>query len=623
MTESNKITELSDKLGGEYELISRLKSNRRGEVFLVYDRICRRKAVLKTVRGTPGYPESEASVMSALAGEGVPAVYACAPSEDGGWLLREYIPGETLDEYVKNKGPLKTDEVISLGIRLCGLISRLHSHEPKMIHRDIKPQNIVRGNDGRLTLIDFGTCREYNASADFDTQVMGTPASAPPEQFGYCQTDPRSDVYSIGVLLNFLSTGEYASGKHTADPKLKPIIGRCTRFAPDNRYPDAEALKKALEKLTPPTRRKKAAALCTAAVLLTAIFILIVPPVMRGVSVKPADPPEIYRFADPIIEAEVCRMLGKDEVLREDLNAVTELMLIGSTPVSDWDDISTVGSGIAADGTDISDKGSIYTLEDIAAMPNLHTLALCRQEIADLSPLENSKITRLALHGNHISDVSPLSRCPSLSELILSDNPVSVLTPLAECRQLTVLNVGATRVKDLDVITRFPELSALNISFCFDLADCSKLAEMSGLRRLCAFPVDSEMLNMICGMENLSHLEIWCSEDVENFEKLSNIRNLNHLLISMLDDNTIRSFDGIEKFPALYYLHASGAKGTDISALSGSRSIGDITLQDCGIDDFSVLGDMPGLRSVSCESEDYDKIKSALSDKSEVTVKVM
>lgn len=622
MTENKTKTTLPDELGGEYTVLSELKSGKSGKVLLVYDTVCRRKAVLKIAYDSSKLPETEAAVMSAMVGEGIPTVYNCRLSENGGWLLREYIPGETLDEYVKKNGTLGAEEIISLGIALCRVIGRMHLHDPQIIHRDIKPQNIVRKKDGSLCLIDFGTCREYDASSSCDTQIIGTPVSAPPEQFGYRQTDARSDVYSIGVLLNFLSTGEYSPEKRTANSRLKKIIGKCTSFSPDARYSDAAELQRALEALKPSARLRKRILLCAAAIAVMVAMMIIIPNALRGISSAPllAEPAEngAYKFADPTIEAAICRRLGKDLITVGDLNGITELMLIGETPFDEWEEISAVGEGVAVNGVDINDSGDIFTLEDIAAMPNLHTLALCNHEISDLSPLADSKIERLALRGNNISDITPLARCASLSELFIGNNPVSVITPLLECKQLSALEIGKTRVNNFDVILKLPELSSLNITMCDYLTDFSPLAEMDGLRDLRIFPANKDTMDIICGLTGLVELVVWCSDDVEDFEGIAKLKNLQHLLIDPLGEKTVLSFDGIEKLPRLYYMHIGGAKGSDISALAKSRSLSCIIFYDCDIEDYSALAELDTLYRVECSPAEYDKISSALAGKSTI-----
>lgn len=626
MTEQN-ITGLPAELCGEYTILSELKSDGRGQVLLIYDRICQRKAVLKIGSGNPDFPESEAAAMTACAGKGVPVVYSLFSVEDGGWLLREYVPGDTLEEYVKCKGTLSDPEVIALGTEVCRIISRLHTHVPPYIHRDIKPQNIVRCEDGSLCFIDFGTCRVYDNSANTDTQIIGTPAVAPPEQFGYQQTDTRSDVYSIGMLLNFLSTGEYSTDKKKLSPRLKPVIEKCISFAPENRYSNAGELLTALEKLTPKSTSRGRRSLIAVFAAAAAALALVVPAAIRlsqnTAPVSESVESTAYQFADPTIEKEVCRQLGKDVVTADDLKEITELKLIGGTPFEKWDSAFFIGSDISLNKAQIYDKGNISTLDDIAAMPNLHTLALCNHRITDLSPLEGSGIVRLALHGNDISDITPLSGCSSLRELHISGNPVSAFSPLLDCRQLTHLNVGDTNIRDLDVISQLDGLICLNVTFCGYLSDFSALAEMDGLRELEIFPASADTLDTICRMKNLTSLIIWLSDSIADFSRIAELQNLTHLVIDPLDNNTISSFDGIEKMKNLNYLHVCNAVCADISALGRSTSLNCVEFEECEIEDYSAIRDCVKINSIACAAEDYKKIAEALDERNGVTVTII
>ncbi len=626
MTEQNT-TGLPAELCGEFTILSELKSDKRGQVLLIYDRICRRKAVLKTASGNPGFPESEAAAMTACAGEGVPVIYSLFSAEDGGWLLREYVAGNTLEEYVKSKGTLSDTEVIALGAEVCRIVSRLHSHVPPYIHRDIKPQNIVRRDDGTLCFIDFGTCRVYDSSASTDTQIIGTPAVAPPEQFGFQQTDTRSDVYSIGMLLNFLSTGEFSTDNKKLSPRLKPVIEKCTSFAPENRYSNAGELLTALEKRMPGSAARRRRAFIAVFAAAAAALALVVPAAISlgrdSAPVSESGESTAYQFADPTIEKEVCRQLRKDVVTEDDLKEITELMLIGGTPFDKWDGLFFCGSDISLHNVTMYDKGKISTLEDIAAMPNLHTLALCNHQIADLSPLEGSRIERLALHGNNISDITPLSGCSSLRELHISGNPVSIFSPLLDCRLLTHLNVGDTNIKDLDEISQMDELISLNITFCEYLSDVSPLSGMDGLRELEIFPASADTLDIICGMKNLTSLLIWLSDSIPDFSRIAELQNLNYLLIDPLDNITISSLDGIEKMKNLTNLHVCNAVCADVSAICKSPSLSCVEFLECEIDDFSALRYAEKINSIGCDAEDYEKIAEALDEKVGVTVTIL
>ena len=119
-------------------------------------------------------------------------------------VVYDFIPGKSLRELVAERGRLPESEVISLGLDLCEAAGAVH--ELGIIHRDITPKNVVVSGDG-AHLIDFGIARMYTEGASRDTNTLGTYGFASPEQYGFEQTDARSDVYSIGRVLGYLLTG--------------------------------------------------------------------------------------------------------------------------------------------------------------------------------------------------------------------------------------------------------------------------------------------------------------------------------------------------------------------------------------------------------------------------------
>lgn len=133
----------------------------------------------------------------------------------------DYIEGETLEEYL-NKTPddyLPLPEALDVGVQLCDVLDYLHTRQPPIIFRDLKPLNIMRTSSGHLYLIDFGIARHFKPGQAKDTVAFGSPGYAAPEQYGKTQTTPRSDIYSLGATLYQMLTGN--------DPSLNPF-----RFAP-------------------------------------------------------------------------------------------------------------------------------------------------------------------------------------------------------------------------------------------------------------------------------------------------------------------------------------------------------------------------------------------------------
>ena len=156
-------------------------------------------------------------------------------------VLEEYIKGDTVAGLLE--GALFTPgEVRTIVKELCEGLWILHSMGA--VHRDIKPENVILRETGAV-LIDFDASRIYKESRSSDTQVLGTTGYAAPEQYGISQTDGRSDIYSLGVLMNVMLTGKHPSTV-LADGKMGRIILRCTMMNPEKRFQTIRHLMNAL-----------------------------------------------------------------------------------------------------------------------------------------------------------------------------------------------------------------------------------------------------------------------------------------------------------------------------------------------------------------------------------------
>ena len=161
-------------------------------------------------------------------------------------ILREYVPGRALSELVREKD-FTQEEIISICVQLADILIFLHGQDPPVIHRDVKPENIIISEDGTVNLIDLDISRTFKSEEDSDTFFYGTRGYAPPEQYGFAQTDARADIYSFGVLLRFMLTGSIRDNKNIrVYGPLQKVITKCTAFSPEKRYPDMKSVKKAL-----------------------------------------------------------------------------------------------------------------------------------------------------------------------------------------------------------------------------------------------------------------------------------------------------------------------------------------------------------------------------------------
>lgn len=174
-----------------------------------------------------------------------PKLYECVETDRGLILIEEFINGDTVGELLVKQGVFAPVTAVSILAALCDALGQLHHHRPPIIHRDIKPSNIMITNDGLVKIIDFNTAKYYDGSRAEDTVLLGTQDYAAPEQFGFAQSDARTDIYALGVLLNVMLTGSLPK-ERLADGVFGGIVGHCIRLSPEQRYADVSILKQQL-----------------------------------------------------------------------------------------------------------------------------------------------------------------------------------------------------------------------------------------------------------------------------------------------------------------------------------------------------------------------------------------
>jgi serine/threonine protein kinase len=177
---------------------------------------------------------------------------------DRHYLVMDYVQGSTLEQLLAQHGrPLPETQVRAWAGQLCDVLTYLHNQNPPIIFRDLKPANIMLDQDGKIKLIDFGIARFFKPKQTKDTQAMGTPGFVPPEQYGRGQTDPRSDVYSLGVTLwRLLSNQDPADDPYNlqpisyhssaVSPELDNAVKRAMQLQPEHRFQTAAEFRDAL-----------------------------------------------------------------------------------------------------------------------------------------------------------------------------------------------------------------------------------------------------------------------------------------------------------------------------------------------------------------------------------------
>ena len=178
--------------------------------------------------------------------DNIPKVIECVEEENCLIVIEEYIHGKTLETVMEEQGILSEENAAFVIRSLCDILHKLHGNLPPIIHRDIKPSNIIFSSDGVVKLIDFNAARELRAEQNEDTRLMGTRRFAAPEQYGFGQSDPRTDIYALGITFYYMLTGDYPdSGKYAG--KYYDIITKCIQLAKEDRYPTVDELRKVIQ----------------------------------------------------------------------------------------------------------------------------------------------------------------------------------------------------------------------------------------------------------------------------------------------------------------------------------------------------------------------------------------
>lgn len=224
----------------QYRIVKVLKKNEDKEIILLENKenhiriICRKY--------TSEICDDVYEKLTRISAPNLLKVYDVQKKEDKTIVLEEYIDGISVAELLNDSTytPYAMKRVIN---GVCKGVEVLHNNS--IIHRDIKPDNILVDSNGNIKLIDYDAARIYIKGKEQDTVLLGTAGYAAPEQYGIVQSDIRTDIYSLGVLINVMLTGEHPS-KKMCSGRYRKIVEKCTRINPDDRYHNISELRKHL-----------------------------------------------------------------------------------------------------------------------------------------------------------------------------------------------------------------------------------------------------------------------------------------------------------------------------------------------------------------------------------------
>ena len=260
-------------LGGRYLLKDKVGTGGMATVYRAQDQVLNRTVAVKIM--LPQYAadatfaarfKQEAQAAAGLSSPYIVGVYDWGKDGDTYYIVMEYLRGTDLKSGIRSHGALDPKKVAQIGSQICAALSVAHKHE--IIHRDIKPQNIMVLPDGNIKVMDFGIARAKNSHLTQDNNVLGTAHYVSPEQTRGQELGPTSDIYSLGVVMYECATGQVPFDGDDAisvalkqvnelpvppsqlnpnlDPDLERIILRCMEKDPANRFQTADELRQTL-----------------------------------------------------------------------------------------------------------------------------------------------------------------------------------------------------------------------------------------------------------------------------------------------------------------------------------------------------------------------------------------
>lgn len=604
-----------------------LKESEDSSTFLVKETATGILCVLKWGRNRQTeFLRNEMEIMKKMADRklsGIPKAYRIFEENGEVYLVREYIEGMSLAQMVLQKGGISEAEICRISRKICQTAEQFQNPDEPMIHRDIKPENIVVTPDGEVVFIDFGTMRSYKKDGSRDTFVVGTRGTAAPEQYGYTQTDQRTDVYAIGQTMLYMVSESYEMNQLSecaVSRRMKKIIEKACSFEPDKRYGDAAQLRRAVEKCQANNRKKvykKAGAVFG---LIAAGYILAIfspdGTVIENKRIETAEQSAAEEqiqaeitFREELIEEAVRKELGlskTDKITASMLENVRKLRIVGKEILDDED--TFWGEGHHVDGKDSSFgsvRGNITDLSDLAQMVNLEELALCNQKIEDISGLKELPLKKLYLSKNMITDFSVLLNLIDLDTLCIMENPAENLSVIGECTGILRLNIQGMNLTDIDFLKNL-SLDYLDMSNMeVENNIFEPLTEMKKLDTLCMCDVNEAAAETLSQMSTLKALFMWGDSTIlENLKPLKGMTQLETLAFT----TQISSLEGIEQFPSLNFLSVNFSLVKDLSPVTGAKNLQVIDISNADIKNFEPLFGHSGLTEVHCTEEQKEEI---------------
>ncbi len=259
--------EIGSVLDGKYKILNKIGQGGMSVVYLAMNEKANKQWAIKEIR-KDGKQDidivkqnlvAETDILKKLSHPNLPSIIDVIDADDSFLIVMDYIEGNSLGDAIKENGAQPQAYVIEWAKQLCDVLGYLHSRKPPIIYRDLKPSNIMLRPNGEISLIDFGTAKEFINDNVEETSCLGTRGYAAPEQYGQMgRTDARTDIYCLGATMYHLVTGRSPAEPPyemkpirwwdpTLSSGLEEIILKCTKLDPNERYQSCSELMFALE----------------------------------------------------------------------------------------------------------------------------------------------------------------------------------------------------------------------------------------------------------------------------------------------------------------------------------------------------------------------------------------
>ncbi len=606
-----------------YRVLHLLASGGEGQVF-----ICEKDGIRFILKVMPCMDSRQREILAQIdtLPEGFfPRVIETFADGEHTCLVREYIAGNTMREELQKSGSFSYSHALRVFHMLCEALTLLHRALPQpIVLRDLKPENIILTPDGGISLIDFGIARRYSPLASRDTIPAGTKGYTAPEAMSGFQSDPRSDVYSLGVVLY-----EMLSGKNLSEPPfqlrplsesgvyaqaaLDPVLAKATNPKPICRYASIAAFQEAVRRVRPRNPFQRAALsgiLCfLAGVLLTlgltsglfeSLFTR-----SGNTSAAQIDPSSIVGLSMEEAEALLFDQrlpITAYAVLNEAAQPDEVVSLLSSSDGI----VVEVCAGRAGDIVAFPDPALDQAIHDLLAIPAEETIVasdLCELTVLDISgcgvvSLDGLQyavnLTQLTAYDNAIKDLTPISHLGYLRALFLSDNKISDLSPLAHLSNLKALHMDRNQISDLSALNGI-DLYDLSLG-ANNITDLSPLSNAVHMQRLNLYDNRISDFAMLSSMQSLS----WLALNENQIADLTPLSRLSSLQTLLLSQNAINDIASISSNTGLVLLDLSSNYITDISALSALPKLETLDLSaNTRLTDISILADLSNLETLN------------------------